>query len=79
MPDMAPPKKVGTNAAKKPNRTRPFGVQFYTDKETYEALLAYIASQPQHKRPKKRDVIESAVHILLTQEGFWPPKGKSAK
>lgn len=76
MPAMAPPKKHGGKAAKKPNRTKPFGVQFYTDKETYEALEAYIAAQPQHKRPKKRDVIESAIHILLKQEGHWPPPAK---
>lgn len=73
---MATPKNPSGKPAKKPNRTKPFGVQFYTDEHTFAALEAYIASQPQHKRPRKRDVIESALHILLQQEGFWPPKKK---
>lgn len=57
-----------------PVRQYGHGVQFYTDRHTFEAIEAYIASLPLHKRPKKRDVIESALHILLAQEGFWPPK-----
>jgi len=72
---MAKSKTAGTDKAK-PQRTKPLGVQFYTDQATVDALNSYLASLPEHKRPKKRAVIEAGLHMLLEQEGFWPPKAK---
>lgn len=42
--------------------------------ETQQAIDAYIAAQPQHKRPTRANLLTAAVRLLLSQEGFWPPK-----
>lgn len=60
----------------KPDRSKPLGVQFYTDQDTVDAINAYLASLPAHERPTKRAIIEAGVHQFLAQKGFWPFKRK---
>jgi len=65
-------KKPGADA-RKPNRLANVSVQFYADRETVDALTAYLASLPPDLKVSKRGILVAALRNYLTAKGAWPP------
>lgn len=72
-------KKQTETAAKKPNRTDDVSVQFYADRETVDALNAYIATLPPDLKVKKRGILVAALRNYLASKGAWPPPADPPK
>lgn len=66
-------KKSGA-AGRKPNRTNEVSVQFYADRETVDALSAYLSSLPPDLKVSKRGILVAALRNYLASKGAWPPK-----
>lgn len=69
---MAPPRKKKPTPDDSPRR--PGGVFLRLDKEHWDALDAYLASQD--VAPKRAAAVAKALEEFLRQRGFWPPKPK---
>lgn len=70
-------KKKVTTSVKKPNRTDEVSVQFYADRETVEALNAYLESLSTlapDQRSSKKGILLTALRNYLQSKGAWPPK-----